>query len=406
MAHARLGAYYANTGDITKSVDSLRRAYELRSRVSEREQFHIAINYHQLVTENLEAARATAELYAQTYPRDYVPRNALVIINCNLGRYEQAIRFGREAIALDPQNSAAYSNLGTAYFLLGRIDEMRAVYDDALRRQVASPSFDVALYRAESIERNEAGMKRLESRLMGTPAELSVFGVQSLVAMSGGRFQRSEDLLRLEVASAQRFHREASLSSNALYCAFAGDKECARRLANENLRMGPDPASAGQYVIALALTGDSAQASQISADLSSRYPVGTAMQFALLPLTRAALALEAGDGRKAIDALTVTAAYEFANICYAYPPYVRGQAYLLLKDGPSASREFQKILDQPRTTQHGLGALAQLGLGRAMALSGDVARAKTAYQDFFAAWKDADPDVPILKLAHAEYGKL
>ena len=406
MAHARLGAYYANTGNIAKSQDSLRRAYELRSRVSEREQLHIAINYHQLVTENLEAARAAAELYAQTYPRDYVPRNALILVSINLGRYEQAVRFGREAIALDPQNSAAYSNLGSAYFLLGRIDEMRAVYGEALRRNVVSPSFDVALYRAESIERNEAGMKRLEARLMGTPAEPLAFAVQSFVAMNGGRFQQSGDLLRQELASAQRFHSEAPRSSNALYCALAGQKECARGLGLESLRTSTDPASTGQSAIALALTGDSAQAARVASDLSSRYPEGTAVQFALVPLIRAALALEAGDGRKTVDALTVTSAYDFSNMCDAYPPYLRGRAYLLLKDGVSAAREFQKILDQPRTTQHGLGALAHLGVGRAMVVSGDVAKAKTAYQDFFAEWKDADPDAAILKLAKAEYARL
>jgi serine/threonine protein kinase/Flp pilus assembly protein TadD len=406
MAHARLGAYYANTGDIAKSQESLRRAYDLRSRVSEREQFHIAINYHQLVTENLEAARAAAELYAQTYPRDYVPRNALIIISINLGRYEQAIRFGREAIALDPQNAAAYSNLGAAYFLLGRIDEMRAVHGEALRRNLGSSSFDVALYRAESIERNDAGMKRQEARLMGTPAEPAVFAVQSLMAMSGGRLRQSDDLLRQELASAQRFHREDSRSTHALYCAFAGRKEYARGLALESLRMSTDPASTAQSAFALALTGASAQASRAASDLSSRYPEGTAVQFAFVPLIRAALALEAGDGRKVVDALTVTSAYDFSNMCYPYPPYLRGQAYLLLKDGASAAREFRKILDQPRTMQRGLGALAHLGVARAMVLGGDVEKAKTAYQDFFAAWKDADPDVPILKLAQAEYPKL
>jgi serine/threonine protein kinase/tetratricopeptide (TPR) repeat protein len=406
MAHARLGAYYANTGAIAKSQDSLRRAYELRSRVSEREQLHITINYHQLVTENLEAARTAAELYAQIYPRDYVPRNALVIINNNLGRYEEAVRFGRESIALNPQNSAAYSNLAATYFLLGRIDEMRAIYDEALRRNLVSPSFDVALYRAESIERNEAGMKRQEARLMGTPAEPSVLAVQSLLAMSGGRLQQSEDLLRQELASAQRFHREDSRSSHALYCALAGKKERARGLAIESLRMSTDPASTAQSAIALALADGSAQASRVASDLSSHYPEGTAVQFAFVPLIRAALALGAGDGHKAVDALTVTSAYDFANIGNAYPPYLRGQAYLVLKDGPSAAREFQKILDHPRTIQHGLGALAYLGVGRARVLTGDVAKAKTAYQDFFAEWKDADPDIPILKLAKAEYARL
>jgi eukaryotic-like serine/threonine-protein kinase len=408
MAHARLGAYYRNTGAAAKSEDSLRRAYELRSRVSEREQLHITMNYNHLVTGNLEAARAASELYAQTYSRDYVPRNSLIIVCNGLGQYEKAIRFGREAIALDPRNAAVYTNLGTAYWRLGRIDEMRAIHDEALRRNVVSPSFDGNLYQAEAIEHSAAGMERQEARLMGTPGEMSVFAARSFVAMSGGRFQESADLLRQELASAQRFHREDPPASKALYWALAGKKERGRERALESLRMSTDPALTAQAAIALALAGDSAQAARLASDLSSRYPEGTAVQFALVPMIRAALALAAGDGRKAVDALTVTSPYDFADMAstYAYPPYLRGQGYLLLKDGASAARELQKILDRPRSAQHGLGALAHLGVGRAMVLSGDVAKAKMAYQDFFAAWKDADPDVPILKLAQAEYAKL
>jgi hypothetical protein len=251
-------------------------------------------------------------------------------------------------------------------------------------------------------------MERQEARLMGTPGEMSVFAARSFVAMSGGRFQESADLLRQELASAQRVHREDPPASKALYWALAGKKERGRERALESLRMSTDPALTAQAAIALALAGDSAQAARLASDLSSRYPEGTAVQFALVPMIRAALALAAGDGRKAVDALTVTSPYDFADMAstYAYPPYLRGQGYLLLKDGASAARELQKILDRPRSAQHGLGALAHLGVGRAMVLSGDVAKAKMAYQDFFAAWKDADPDVPILKLAQAEYAKL
>jgi eukaryotic-like serine/threonine-protein kinase len=413
MAYARLGLSYGNIRDTPKAQENLRKAYELRSRVSEREQLNIAMSYKYNVTGNLEAVRAAAEMYAQTYPRDYVPRNMLTIVFNSLGQYEQAVRFAREAIALDPQRAPAYNNLGSAYARLGRIDELKAVYAEALRRNAVSATFDSSLYLVETTERNEAGMKRLEARMMGTPQEYDVFGAQSYQAIIDGRFNQSRELLRQEVASARRFHREepaaGDVAYEALYCAWAGELECARDQARDALRLAASTTMTGMVAMALAIAGDSAQASRLASDLASRYPENTSVQFVVLPLVHAALAIQAGDGRKAVDALTVALAYDFANMppsSIAYPPYLRGQAYLLLKDGASAAREFQKILHHPLYTQHGLGALAHLGVGRAMVLSGDVAKAKTAYQDFFAAWKDADPDVPILKLAKVEYAKL
>jgi tetratricopeptide (TPR) repeat protein len=414
MAYARLGASYGNTRDTAKSVENMRKAYELRSRVGERERLYIVMSYNYLVTRNLEAARTAAELYAQTYPRDYVPRNTLVIVASQLGQYERAMHFGQEAIALNPQMAAGYTNLAAVYLRLGRMDEMRAIHEEARRRNLVSPNLDANLYAGEVIERNEAGMKRQEARLMGTPLEFIVFDIQSQMAASFGRFSQSRELARQAVASARRLHRDEAadltVARVALHCALASEQQCAREHAGDALRTYTSQELTGLAAIALALARDSARASRLASDLTSHYPESTAVQFVIVPMIRAALALEAGDGRKAVEALTVTSAYDFANmdalVSYNYAPFLRGRAYLLLKDGASAEREFQKILDQPRTTHYRLGALAHLGVGRAMVLSGDTAKAKTAYQDFFAAWKDADPDVPILKLAQTEYSKL
>jgi tetratricopeptide (TPR) repeat protein len=410
-AYARLGASYGNIGDTPKAAENVRKAYELRSRVSEREQIYITMNYNYMATGNLEAARAAAESYARTYPREYPPRNVLAWIGNQLGQYEQAVRYAREAIALDPQTALAYGNLGLAYMRLGRMDEMRAVYAEMLRQNAVNEKVDVYLYAGEATERNEAGMKRLEGRLIGTPREYAVWATQGSIAASNGRFEQSRELGRQAIASARRFHREEAVSADvafeALNCAISGEQECAREWARDAMKMGTNPDLKSGAAVTLALTGEPAQASHLASELASQYPESTAGQFMRLPMIRAALAIKAGDGRKAVEALTVASAYDFAMMSlYAFPPYLRGQAYLLLKDGASAAREFQKILDKPRTTQNGLGALAHLGVARAMVLSGDVAKAETAYQDFFAAWKDADQNVPILKLAHAEYAKL
>ena len=414
MAYARLGANYSNNRDTPKAEVSLRKAYELRSRVSERERLYIAMQYNHLAMGNLEEARAAAELYAQTYPRDYLPRNLLIIVFNTLGQPDQAVRAAGEAIALDPQKSAPYSNLGLAYEYMGRIDEMRATYNESLRRNIVSPTADENQYEAESLAHNEGAMKRLEARMMGTPAEPAVFGVQSEMAQIAGQFRKSRERLEQELAASRRLHREefaaGEFARSAPFCAMAGEEDCARGQAREALGMSGAKEVKGLSAIALALAGDAAQASRIAADLNPRYPEDTTIQFAALPLIRASLALKAGDGRKAVDALKVASAYDFASmsplLTKAYAPWLRGQAYLLLEDGASAAREFQRILDHPIIAQNRLGAMAHLGVGRAMVLTGDPAKAKTAYQDFFAAWKDADPDVPILQEAKAEYGKL
>ena len=161
--------------------------------------------------------------------------------------------------------------------------------------------------------------------------------------------------------------------------------------------------------IALGLAGDSAQATRLAADLAKRFPEDTIVQFDYLPMIHAAAALQSGSATKAIEALAPAAPYELGSISGVtlYPVYLRGEAYLAAHQGSAAAAEFQKILDHPGVVANTpIGALAHLGLARAYALSGDTAKAKTAYQDFLALWKDADPDIPILKEAKAEYAKL
>jgi hypothetical protein len=159
--------------------------------------------------------------------------------------------------------------------------------------------------------------------------------------------------------------------------------------------------------IALGLAGESARAARLAGDLGKRFPEDTIVQSQDLPMIRAAIALGASAGAKAIDVLAAAAPYEMGDAAALYPVYLRGEAYLGARQGAAAGVEFQKILDHPGVvTNEVIGALAHLGRGRAYALAGDNAKAKTAYQDFLALWKNADPDIPILKQAKSEYVKL
>ena len=166
---------------------------------------------------------------------------------------------------------------------------------------------------------------------------------------------------------------------------------------------------------ALALSGDSSRSQTLANDLESRFPEDTSVRFSYLPALRALLALNHGEPAKAIELLQIAVPYELgaprsSHTWYfgaLYPVYVRGEAYLAARQGAEAAAEFQKILDHRGiVVSDPIGALAHLQLGRAFALSGDKAKAKAAYQDFLTLWKDADPDIPILKQAKAEYAKL
>jgi len=168
----------------------------------------------------------------------------------------------------------------------------------------------------------------------------------------------------------------------------------------------------GFSAIALGLLGDSAQAERLAADLGKRFSEDTIVKFDYVPMIRAAIALHSGDGKRAIDALDASVPYELGetnpSFTFAlYPVYLRGQAYLATKQGAAAAAEFQKILDHSGVVgNEPIVALVHLGLARAYTLDGDRGKSKAAYQEFLTLWKDADPDIPILIAAKAEYAKL
>jgi predicted Zn-dependent protease len=163
--------------------------------------------------------------------------------------------------------------------------------------------------------------------------------------------------------------------------------------------------------LALALSGDAGGAEALASELNRDHPLDTIVQNHYLPAIRAELALQHGDAAKAVDLLKAAVPYEMAgtsnNILSLFPAYERGRAYLQAHTGSAAATEFQKIVDHPSLMFNSpVGALAKLGLARAYALAGDKDKSRTAYQDFLAIWKNADPEVPVLKEANAEYAKL
>jgi serine/threonine protein kinase len=412
MAYARLGNSYYSLLQPSRAAENLRKAYELRNRVSEREKFYIDSHYQEIALGNLEAARKTYELWAQTYPRDDIPVSGLSGIYSQLGDYDKSLTAAQEAMKLNPVSSVKYRILVVAYTRVNRLDEAIATAKEAQAKGLDSAWIHEWLYNVDFLQHDPAGMQREAAALMGNPGpEAAMLWLEAQTPAYGGQFEKMRDFLRRSVESATRAdekEKAAVYRANAAYFeALAGNGDLARQQAQAVLSLSNGNDVEGQSALALALAGDSTQATRLADDLDKRFPEDTMIQFGYLPMVRGAIALQSGNAAKAIDALAPAAPYEFGSMYPGYPTYIRGQAYLKLRQGSAAAAEFQKILDRPGVVLNDLtGALARLGLARAYALSGDSAKARIAYQDFLTLWKDADPEIPIYKQAKAEYVKL
>jgi eukaryotic-like serine/threonine-protein kinase len=417
MAYARLGTNYGNLGQTARAAENTRKAYELRERVSEREKLYITSHYEDYVTGNIEAARKAYELWAQTYPRDAIPPGNLSAINGALGDYDKALAAAQEALKLDPGSGLSYTNLVAAYSNVNRLDEARATAQEAQAHNLDNPANHQILYSIDFLQHNAAGMEREAAGLMGKPGfEDVILYNESDTAAYGGRFSKARELTRRASESAQRADEKETAAGyqaeSAMREALVGNMSLARQQAQAALTLSTGRDAEAVSAIALGLAGDAAQATRLATDLAKRFPEDTIVQSNYLPTIRAATALQEGSASKAIEALVPVAPNELGTAVgsfnYAlYPVYLRGEAYLAAHQGSAAAIEFQKILDHPSIVgNEPIGALAHLGLGRAYAMQGDTAKARTAYQDFLKLWKDADPDIPILVAAKSEYAKL
>jgi eukaryotic-like serine/threonine-protein kinase len=412
MAYARLGICYSNLNETVRAAENTRKAYQLRERVSEREKLYIASHYEEVFTGNLEAARKTHELWAQTYPRDNVPLHNVGIIYAYLGDYDKSLAASREVLKLNPESGSAYATLVSSYQYLNRFDEAKATAQEAQAHNLDSPQMHLRLYLLDFLQHNAAGMEQDAAGLMGKPGyEDEVLYNESDTAAFVGQFAKARELTRRATESAQRAdEKEASAgyeAEAAVREALVGNMALAKQQAQAALALSNGRDVAGMSAIALGRAGDSAQANWLAADLGKRFPEDTIAQLNYLPMIHATAALRGRDTGKAIEALAAAAPYELGVGFSLYPVYLRGEAYLAAKQGTAAAAEFQKILDHSGVVANEpIGALAHLQLGRAYAFSGDTAKAKAAYQDFLTLWKDADPDMLILKQAKAAYAKL
>jgi serine/threonine protein kinase/tetratricopeptide (TPR) repeat protein len=424
-AYASLGIRYNNLGQATRAIENVRKAYELRDRVTEREKYYISCTYFTLVTGELEKAIQQYELWIRDYPRDYVAETNLGVNYFIMGQVERAAAVTREALRLEPANILGYNNLGLAYLSMNRLDEAKSAFDDALDRKLDGPYLRQSIYYLDFLRKDAPGMQEQFAWAIGKPGtEDILLSAESDTQANCGHLEKSRQLSAQAEESARRADSKETAAfwqgNEALREVEFGNSAEGLKQAREALELAPGRDVRIEAALALARGGDVAAAEKLAEALNQEFPLDTLMQNYWLPTVYASIALQRRDSAKAIGILRTSAPYELADpppfsAGTMYPVYLRGQAYLALaqitrtssENEHHAAAEFQKVLDHPGViVNFPLISLSHLGLGRARALSGDKAAARTAYQDFFALWKDADSDIPILKQAKAEYAKL
>ena len=416
-AYASLGIRYNNLGQASLAMQNVKRAYELRNRVSEREQYYIACTYFTLVTGELTKAIQQYELWIQQYPQDYVAATNLGVNYFTLGQFERAAAVTRQALDLEPASLVGYNNLGVAYFSMNRLDEAKSAFDEALARKLDGPYLRQSIYYLNFLRQDATGMEQQITWAIGKPgAEDLMLSAESDTEAYQGRLQKARQLSQAAEESAKRNDSKETAAfwqgNEALREAEFGYVGEAGRQAQEALALAPGRDVWVEAGLALARADDTTEADKLADHLNQDFPLDTLMQNYWIPAIRASIELNRRNAEKAIALLQSAIPYELADpppfaAGTMYPAYLRGQAYLLAHQGPEAATEFQKIIDHPGVVVNfPLAALAHLGVARARTLSGDIAGARTSYQDFFAIWKDADPGIPILKQAKVEYAKL
>ena len=397
------------------AVENMRKAFELRTRVSEREKLIIEGDYYNVVTGDLMKAQQSYILGEQIYPREFTFRNGLGVFYNALGQYEAGLREHQEAVRLAP-SPFSYRFLVYTYLLLNRDEDAAALAREAHGKGLDS-GLGLILYSLAFYRNDTAEMSRQVAAGAGKPdQEYLMLALEADTAAYFGHLGRARELSRQASSSAKRAGEDEISATYEAVAAlreglFGNANRAGQRTALAKERSGgPDKYYA--VVLALAYTGDESQG--LVDNFNESFPENTVVQFNYLPTLRAKLALNHANPQQALDTLEVAASYElglptswFYNWPNLYPVYVRGEAYLAAQRGSEAAAEFQKILGHRGIVlNEPIGALAHLQLGRAYALQGDVAKARASYQDFLTLWKDADPDVPILQHAMAEYAKL
>ena len=411
VAYARLGQSYANSGQSELAAENTKLAFERRERASELEKLYISTHYYDNVTGELDKSIEAYQLWKRTYPRDSIPTNNLGVAYSSMGKFDQGLEEAQETMRLDPNSAFSYGVLGGAYLGLNRLAEARAVRQKEIARNLGSTNSHRDLYMLDFLEGDTAGMQREAEWAKGKPDEFFMLETVAEAAAFSGQLRKSREAYHQAIESAQRGKFEEGAAGIAarqgMTEAMFSNSLKAREAALAAVAVNRSRFTLIFAGMAQSMAGDVRQATGTADELSKRFPTDAFVNSVWVPSIRGEIEINRGNPGKAIELLQAASPYEFGFFPRMLPTYVRGQAYLRARQGKEAAAEFQKVLDHRGSCQTSPQcALAHLQLARARALSGDATGARSAYQDFFAIWKDADPDISILKEAKAEYAKL
>jgi eukaryotic-like serine/threonine-protein kinase len=408
--YARMGTVYSNSGENEKAIEATRKAYELRDRVSEREKLYIDEHYYQTVTGEKDKEMETLELYERTYPNDETPPNNLSVGFQMVGNFAKAAEQAKIAVRNSPNSAGAAENLSYSYLGSNRPDEAWQTTQQLIAKLPDSDGAHMYDYLVALTLRKHADADRDLAWSKGKQLEYRLLFFETRSMEEQGKLRLTEETASraLDMERSQGLKESADGDLGYLAMVEADLGACDRALKNAaTLAASSSRAALTQSGYVFATCGQAQKAAANLAKLNKDYPLDSFLQKSELPQMRARLDLQRGSGAKAIEDLRPAEWAETGWVELGLPMYLRGQAFLQNKQGPEAVAEFQKILDHHDALLPGAyESLAKLGLGRAYTITGDTAKARTAYQDFFAVWKDADSDIPVLKQARAEYTKL
>ena len=421
MAYGMLARVYGDLGEADTSAEYMTRAYQLRERASDFEQFFVAVNYDLQVTGNMEKAHQDCAAWIEAYPHFPGCRAMLAgEIDEVSGKYAEAVEMGKAAVAIDPDFPFGYSALAYAYEYQDQYKDAEDVLDQAVARKVDYPDFltqryDLAFLEGDAAKMDQASAAGLKNPIAeGWTLDHEAFALaysghlKQAVAMS----QRAADLAQ---QSGEREKAALFITGSALWQALCGVAPSAKSGSMAALKLSHDRDVEYGTAFALMLSGDPLRSLTLANDLGKRFPEDSSVRFSYLPALRALQALNHRQPARALEILQVAVPYDLGaprSSIYGffgtmYPVYVRGLAYLAEHRGNEAAREFRKIVQHRGiVVSDPVGAVAQLQLARAYAMAGDSAKSKSVYVEFLKLWKDADPDIPVLREARKEYSAL
>ena len=408
ISYARLGTVYGNFGQVDAAEGYRKKAFELKDRATERERLYITAHYY-ADSGQLEKGIAAYELFKQTYPREVTPYVNLGVTFAQLGEFDKSLENTKEAMRVDPDEIRGYGQTATDYMGLNRLDEAKAVAKAGLQRNPGFTSLHEALAIIALAQGDLATSEKEEAFVHAQPdLEFNVNFRHGDIAASHGQLRQANNFYEKARQLAQRLQlkdlESYAIAQEGWVLALAGNQRQAIATANVALGNSQSYSLKLQAALTLAVAGDSRKALELASEVAKNRPEDTFVHELGAPLAQAAAALNSGEAAKAIEILKAAAPYDkgSANVLY-----IRGLAYWKAGRGNEAAQEFQKVLAlRNYAPADPLMSMAQLGLGRAYALQGDKEKSRTSYQDFFALWKDADPDIPVIKEARAEYAKL